>query len=78
MKSEGVRQAARPDERRQWLADVRAEAEARGFFWAAWVYRGAGGFALTEGARDVDIDPAIIAALGLTPRTRHGAAAPIK
>jgi endoglucanase len=77
MKSEGLRQAARAADRLQWFADVRAEAEARGFFWAAWVYRGTGGFGLTEDVRDVNIEPGIIAALGLKPRTRHSAA-PIK
>ena len=63
--------AVRAGERRQWFADVRAEAEARGFFWAVWVYRGAGGFALTDDDRDVDVAPDIVAALGLKPRTRH-------
>jgi hypothetical protein len=74
MKSEGLRQAARAVDRLQWFADVRAEAAARDFFWAAWVYRGAGGFGLTEDGHDVNIDPGIVAALGLKPRTRHGAA----
>ncbi|MPZ37716.1 MAG: cellulase family glycosylhydrolase [Rhizobiales bacterium] len=74
LKSVGLLHAARAAERRQWFADVRAEAEARGFIWAAWVYRGPGGFALTEDDRDIDVDPGIIAALGLKPRTRQSTA----
>lgn len=65
----GVRAA----ERRRWFADVRAEAEARGFSWAVWVYR-LGGFEVVGGDRGVDVDPAIVDALGLTARARHSAA----
>jgi hypothetical protein len=65
----------RAAERRQWFADVRAEAEARGFAWAVWTYRGSGGFALTNDAAAVNIDPAISAALGLTPPRRNASSA---
>jgi hypothetical protein len=73
MKSRWMSDTARA-ERRQWFADVRAEADLRGFAWSAWVYRGAGGFALTDGDDAVDIDPQIAAALALTARARHSAA----
>jgi hypothetical protein len=65
MKPDGHLQGARAVERRQWFSDVRTEAEARGFGWAVWAYRGAGGFSLVTSERGFDIDPAIIEALGL-------------
>lgn len=65
-------------ERAQWFQDVRQAAEANGFGWAAWAYRG-GGFALTESETADDIEPAIAAALGLRPRlSRRAAAAPAR
>ena len=42
--------------------------------WAVWAYRGAGGFSLVPNERALEIDPAIIAALGLTPLSHRGAA----
>jgi hypothetical protein len=72
MKRGRLSDAARA-ERRQWFADVRAAADERGFIWSAWVYRGAGGFALTNG-EDIDIDPDIAASLALTSRSRHSSA----
>jgi hypothetical protein len=71
----GVRKSDRPPygiraaERRQWFADVRAEAEARGFIWAVWVYSGSGGFALVE-ERGVNVETAVTEALGLGPYRR--------
>jgi endoglucanase len=56
---------ARNAERAQWLRDVRAEAETRGFAWAAWVYRDSGGFSLVQPATGSELDPAAIEALGL-------------
>ena len=73
LKSDRQAHGVRAAERRQWFADVRAEAEARGFSWAVWVYR-LGGFALVNDDRGVDVDPVIIDALGLTSHARHSAA----
>lgn len=56
-------------ERARWSHDVRQAAEANGFGWAAWAYRG-GGFALAQSDDTDDIEPGIAAALGL----RSGAA----
>jgi endoglucanase len=55
----------RSAERARWIRDVREEAEARGFIWAAWVYRGSGGFALVRSEAGTELDPGIIEALGL-------------
>jgi endoglucanase len=55
---------ARAAERWHWLRDVREEAEARGFPWAVWVYRGSGGFALADG-EGTAIEAGTVAALGL-------------
>lgn len=57
---DGVRAA----ERAQWFLDVRETAEAFGFGWAAWAYRGGGGFALAHDGSP-DIEPAVAQALGL-------------
>lgn len=73
LKSPRQAHGVRAAERRQWFADVRAEAEARGFSWAVWVYR-LGGFAVVNDDRGVDVDPVIIDALGLKSRARHSAA----
>jgi endoglucanase len=56
---------ARNAERAQWLRDVREEAEARGFIWAAWVYRDTGGFSLLGQENGAALDPLVIEALGL-------------
>lgn len=73
LKSPRQAHGMRAAERRQWFADVRAEADARGFSWAVWVYRGAGGFAVVNDERGVDVDPDIVDALGLKSHTRHSA-----
>ena len=54
----------RASEREQWFRDVREEAEARGFGWAAWVYRN-DGFGLTATPESDELEPAIVRALGL-------------
>jgi hypothetical protein len=56
---------ARDADRARWLRDVREEAEAHGFIWAAWVYRGSGGFSLTRDDEGTELDPTVIEALGL-------------
>jgi endoglucanase len=55
----------RQPERLRWLSDVRTEAEAHGFAWAAWVHSGSIGFSLVKHAGSPEIDPAIVNALGL-------------
>ncbi|MBV9427921.1 MAG: cellulase family glycosylhydrolase [Bradyrhizobiaceae bacterium] len=57
--------ATRQDERLRWIADVRREAEAHGFPWAAWVHSGSIGFSLVKHAGSPEIDPATLSALGL-------------
>lgn len=74
MKSDRQSQGARAIERRQWFADVRSEAEARGFGWAVWAYRDAGGFSLVPDERALEVDPGIIEALGLASPPRRDAA----
>lgn len=61
-------------ERAQWFHDVRREAEARGFGWAVWAYRGGGGFALSRTETSDELEPRIAEALGLTPPSRTDAA----
>jgi hypothetical protein len=56
---------ARDADRTRWIRDVREEAEAHGFIWAAWVYRGSGGFSLVRDEESTELDPAVIEALGL-------------
>jgi endoglucanase len=63
-KQDGPLGQARNAERAQWLRDVREEAEARGFIWAAWVYRDTGGFSLLD-ENGTELDPLVIEALGL-------------
>jgi endoglucanase len=63
----------RATERAQWFHDVRAAAQANGFGWAVWAYRGGGGFALARSETDNDIEPGIAAALGLHFRARRRA-----
>jgi endoglucanase len=67
-KQDGLLGAMRNAERARWIRDVREEAEARGFVWAAWVYRGTGGFSLLRNEQGTDLDPAVIEALGLDGR----------
>ena len=55
----------RSADRARWIGDVREEAEAHGFIWAAWVYRGSGGFALVRDEASGELDPAVSTALGL-------------
>jgi endoglucanase len=56
--------ATRQAERLRWLSDVREEAEARGFAWAAWVYSGSIGFSLVKHAGSPELDPGVLQALG--------------
>lgn len=64
----------RAAERAQWFHDVSQAAQANGFGWAAWAYRG-GGFALAESDTSDGIEPSVAEALGLHPGTARGAAA---
>ena len=57
--------ATRSAERALWFRHMREEAEARGFSWAAWVYRGSGGFALVRSEDSMELQPRMIEALGL-------------
>jgi endoglucanase len=52
-------------ERARWFRDVREEAERRGFAWAAWAYRGSGGFSLSKDETGLELEPVIAQALGL-------------
>jgi hypothetical protein len=54
----------RPAERLRWLTDVREEAEARGFAWAAWVHSGSIGFSLVKHDGSAELDPGVLQALG--------------
>ncbi len=65
---------SRAAERAQWFSDVREQAEAHGFGWAVWAYRGGGGFALAQREWSDDIEPSIAQALGLTAPPRAAAA----
>jgi len=56
--------ATRQAERLRWLSDVREEAEARGFAWAAWVHSGSIGFSLVERDGSSELDPGTLRALG--------------
>ncbi len=55
-------------ERAQWFRDVRTAAQANGFGWAVWTYRGSGGFALAPNDASNEIEADIAQALGLTFR----------
>jgi endoglucanase len=55
----------RQAERLRWLADVREEAEAHGFAWAAWVHSGSLGFSLVKHPGSPELDPGALGALGL-------------
>lgn len=72
LQRDGVRAA----ERAQWFHDVSEQAEVHGFAWSVWVYRGAGGFALTPAEPSNDIDPGVAQALGLNFLPRSKAAIP--
>ncbi len=56
----------RASERAQWFRDVREEAEAHGFGWVAWTYRGSGGFGLVGSETGDELGPGVAAALGLS------------
>ncbi len=56
--------ATRQAERQRWFSDVRQEAQARGFAWAAWVHSGSIGFSLVKHPGSPELDPAILQALG--------------
>jgi hypothetical protein len=45
---------------------VREEAEAHGFGWAVWTYRGSGGFGLVGSETSDELEPGVAAALGLS------------
>lgn len=53
-------------ERTQWFRDVRAEAEAHGFGWAVWTYRGGGDFGLVGSGTSDELELGVAAALGLS------------
>jgi endoglucanase len=61
----GRYQGARNSERVRWLGDVREEAEAHGFFWSIWAYRGKGGMAIIKNDTTDEIDPVTLRALKL-------------
>jgi len=54
----------RQAERMRWFSDVREEAEARGFAWAAWVHSGSVGFSLVTRDGSTELDPGTLRALG--------------
>jgi hypothetical protein len=56
--------ATRQAERLRWFSDVREEAEAHGFAWAAWVHSGSIGFSLVTHDGSAELDPGIVRALG--------------
>jgi hypothetical protein len=64
MNNEQRGRATRQSERLRWFSDVREEAEARSFAWAAWVHSGSIGFSLVERDGSTELDPAIVRALG--------------
>ncbi len=64
----------RASERARWFRDVREEAEAHGFGWAVWTYRGSGGFGLVGSETSDELEPGVAAALGLSQISPVGAA----
>ncbi|HRK24251.1 MAG TPA: cellulase family glycosylhydrolase [Beijerinckiaceae bacterium] len=61
----GRYRASPPAPLKNWLSDVREEAEARGFGWALWVLSGYGGMSLIETDESVRFDGPTLEALGL-------------
>jgi hypothetical protein len=59
--------AAQQAERERYFRDMRELAEAKGFAWSAFSYRGGGGFALARDEVGPGLDPVIARALGLRP-----------
>ena len=55
----------RQADRAHWFSDVREEAEAQGFAWAAWVHSGSVGFSLVKEPGSPELDPEMTRALGL-------------
>jgi len=76
MRTEPQSADPRAAERAQWFHDVSHAAEASGFGWAAWAFRG-GGFALAQSDATDSIEPGIAAALGLRPKAAWRAQAPV-
>ena len=69
--SYGSYHGARDEDRARWLADVRTEAESRGWPWAIWLYRGYGGMAIgPDPPARTGFDPVALRALGLGPDNR--------
>lgn len=66
------RNGAGAGERARWFHDVSHAAQANGFGWAVWAYRG-GGFALAQSDTTDEIEPRIAEALGLHSGTAHRA-----
>jgi hypothetical protein len=64
MNNEQQGRATRQAERLRWFSDVREEAEAHGFAWAAWVHSGSVGFSLVKRPGSPELDPEIAKALG--------------
>jgi hypothetical protein len=65
MRRYGPYKGARADDRARWLKDVHEEAEAHGFFWSIWAYRGFGGMAIVANDSTNRIDPLTLEALSL-------------
>ncbi|WP_191970059.1 glycoside hydrolase family 5 protein [Methylobacterium planeticum] len=57
--------AAQQAERERWFRDMRELAEAKGFAWSAFTYRGSGGFALARNEVGPGLDPIVARGLGL-------------
>lgn len=64
----GRYRASPPEPLKNWLGDVRQEAEARGFGWALWALSGYGGMSLIETDESVHFDVPTLTALGLKAR----------
>ena len=71
LQESGIRAA----ERAQWFHDVREQAQAHGFSWCVFAYRG-GAFGLVRSETSNDIEPNIAEALGLALRAHSKAAMP--
>ena len=55
-------------DRKNWLGDIRTEAERRGFRWAYWNLKGYGGMAMQRQDGQPELDDTIVQALGLPGR----------